>query len=91
MDSRRITLETAPNHFHVDKVLQLVTDLNVERAILTNMHIDLDYKQLVIICQKISYQRMMVCDLINSFNTLISIYYILHSIIYIMRIILSSN
>ena len=35
-----------PTHFHVDKVLQLVTDLNVESAILTNMHIDLDYKQL---------------------------------------------
>ena len=35
-----------PTHFHVDKVLELVTDLNVESAILTNMHIDLDYKQL---------------------------------------------
>ena len=35
-----------PTHFHVDKVLQLVADLGVETAILTNMHIDLDYKQL---------------------------------------------
>ena len=35
-----------PTHFHVDKVLELVSDLNVESAILTNMHIDLDYKQL---------------------------------------------
>ena len=35
-----------PTHFNVDKALKLIKDLKVEKAILTNMHIDLDYHEL---------------------------------------------
>ena len=33
-----------PTHFHVDKALDLIQKLYVKEAILTNLHIDLDYK-----------------------------------------------
>lgn len=33
-----------PTHFHVDKALDLIQKLNIKEAILTNLHIDLDYK-----------------------------------------------
>ena len=35
-----------PTHFHVDKALSLIKYFNIRKAILTNMHIDLDYYKL---------------------------------------------
>ena len=35
-----------PTHFHVEKALKLIKELNVKNGILTNLHIDLDYKVL---------------------------------------------
>ena len=35
-----------PSHFNLDQVLKLVTTLKPKKTILTNMHIDLDYKKL---------------------------------------------
>jgi len=36
-----------PTHFHLDKALEWIDRLKPRRAILTNMHIDLDYRTLV--------------------------------------------
>ncbi len=35
-----------PTHFHLEKTIEMVNKLNIEQAILTNLHIDLDYKTL---------------------------------------------
>ena len=44
VDALRITPH--PTHSHLDKTLQWVKDFNCKNALLTNMHIDLDYEQL---------------------------------------------
>jgi len=36
-----------PTHFHLDKSLEFIDKLKPERAILTNLHVDLDYQQLM--------------------------------------------
>ena len=36
----------APSHFHVDLTLQWIERIKPKRAILTNMHSDLDYEEL---------------------------------------------
>ena len=38
--------EPHPTHFHLDKTLELIETLKPKRAILTNLHIDLDYETL---------------------------------------------
>ena len=38
--------EPHPTHFHLDKTLELIETLKPKRAILTNLHIDLDYDTL---------------------------------------------
>ncbi|MGC6533999.1 MAG: MBL fold metallo-hydrolase [Parvibaculales bacterium] len=35
-----------PTHFHLDKTLRLIEELKPKRAILTNLHVDLDYETL---------------------------------------------
>jgi len=35
-----------PTHAHVDKALDWIAQLRPERAILTNLHLDLDYNEL---------------------------------------------
>lgn len=35
-----------PTHAHVDRALDWIDQIGVERAVLTNLHIDLDYKEL---------------------------------------------
>ena len=38
--------EPHPTHFHLDKTLELIETLKPKHAVLTNLHIDLDYKTL---------------------------------------------
>ena len=35
-----------PTHAHLNKTLGWINDLNTDKGILTNLHIDLDYKKL---------------------------------------------
>ena len=44
VDALRITPH--PTHAHLDKTLQWIKEYNCKKALLTNMHIDLDYQQL---------------------------------------------
>ena len=44
VDALRVTPH--PPHAHLDKTLQWIKDFNCKNALLTNMHIDLDYEQL---------------------------------------------
>jgi len=44
VDALRVTPH--PTHAHLDKTLQWIKDFNCKNALLTNMHIDLDYEQL---------------------------------------------
>ena len=38
--------EPHPTHFHLDKTLELIETLKPKHAVLTNLHIDLDYETL---------------------------------------------
>ncbi len=50
IDCLRITKH--PSHFNLDDVLKLTTYLKPKKTILTNMHSDLDYNQLLKILPK---------------------------------------
>ena len=41
--------EPHPTHAHLDRALEWIAAADVERAVLTNLHIDMDYKQLAAI------------------------------------------
>jgi phosphoribosyl 1,2-cyclic phosphate phosphodiesterase len=35
-----------PTHFNLDQALEKITSLGVQKAVLTNLHIDMDYEAL---------------------------------------------
>ena len=41
-----------PSHFHFDKVMKLINEIKPKKTILTNMHSDLDYNNLLKILPK---------------------------------------
>lgn len=44
VDALRMTPH--PTHFHLDKALELIEEIKPKRAVLTNLHIDMDYQTL---------------------------------------------
>ena len=44
--SRKSGRDPHPTHFHLEKTLEFIDKMKPRKAILTNLHVDMDYAQL---------------------------------------------
>ena len=64
-----LRIQKHSSHFNLESALDLIKKIKPKKSILTNLHVDLDYKKLKKIL-KMSFQRM--TDLRSAFNFLLN-------------------